>query len=708
MNQPRPETERTPSSRSKAACQAAAIVVGLAIVAAGVVYGGGFRRSCGDTWIGLAAGRLISERGYRHFPVADEFTWTFAGRTWYNQNWLYHVLMYQIHERIFPTALVGLKLASLLLMAGTLVACAWKMCGEVLLPAVLAAGALAAGMSLWEIRPSMGTNVLACVLLLTLVWTTQGRAVWGLLVLPILLLWSNTHGGFLLGYVMIAAWVIGELAEKWRHPGWRTMSAPAVATTTAATLLSVPLNAWLSPFGWMNFVHPFVVMRSPTFQRIVEWRSPFRVNLPADLSDQAQLIQRPFFLTLGVCAASLILSLLLHDWAWRRLSLAKQRIHDADLSGVGRGITLSEIGIVLLVAYMGFTHIRFTVIFYTLIVPILCKFLAIRFREASAAWNGGHPARRLDRRHARAAVSAMAVAFGLALILPARARIADAYTDSARRPWKQGVFLHYIIDAREPGYFTSFARANGLTGRLFAEWSWGGYIMFNWPQAKLFADGRSQALFDEKMYKLYHAIAGIAPPRNLPPAVRGEEIDQALEHPDVPSRLGAEMVLWMRAGDAWSDRIAPLLATGKWIPLLWNEQAILMVRRDARSPGLPEAVARFERLDLKWPDDAWGLASRALAAQYLRTPDYGTAIEYYGRAIDRIPHPDFYAAMLPCLLNARGAEEARRYYTGQADRLRRDAGTRSPDERAASLRMLSTILGRLPPAASSPTGPAVR
>ncbi|MGB9623710.1 MAG: tetratricopeptide repeat protein [Phycisphaerae bacterium] len=708
MNEPPPETGCTPSSHGKTASRAAAIVVGLAVLAAGVVYGGAFRRSCGDTWIGLAAGRLISERGYRHFPVADEFTWTFAGHTWYNQNWLYHVLMYQIHERIFPTALVGLKLVSLLLMAGMLVVCAWRMCGEVLLAAVLAAGALAAGMPLWEIRPSMGTNVLACLLLLTLVWTTHGRAIWGLLVLPILLVWGNTHGGFLLGYVMIAAWVAGEVAEKFRRPTWRTMSTSAILATIGAMLVSIPLGAWLSPFGWMNFVHPFVVMRSPTFQRIVEWRSPFRIGLPADLGHQARLIQYPFFITLGVCAASLVFAVLLHDWAWRRLSLARQRVNDADLSGTGRGMTLSEIAIVLLVAYMGFSHIRFTVTLYTLIVPILCKFLAIRFREASAAWNCGRSGRRLDRRHARAAASAAGLSFALVLILPARDRIADAYSDPAGRPWRQGIFLHYVVDEREPGYFTSFARANGLTGRLFAEWSWGGYIMFHWPQARLFADGRSQALFDEKTYKLYHAIAGIAPPRGLPPAVRGEQIDQALEHPDVPSRLGAEMVLWMRAGDAWQDRIAPLLATGKWVPLLWNEQAILMVRRDAMSPGLPEAVARFERLDLKWPDDVWGLASRALAAQYLRTPDYGTAIEYYGRAIEKTPHPDFYAAMLPCLLNARGIEEARRYFTGQLDRLRRDTVTCNPDERAASLRTLSAILGRLPPAGSSPAGPAAR
>jgi pentatricopeptide repeat protein len=673
-----------------------AVLAGLVLVAVGIAYAGAFRRSCGDTWIGLAAGRLICERGYTHFPVGDEFTWTFAGRTWCNQNWLYHVLMFWLYRHVFPTALVGLKLAGLLVMAVTIILCARKMCGEVMLAAILAIGALAAGMPLWEIRPAMGSHVLACLMLLTLIMATYARSFWGLLVLPVLIVWGNTHGGFLFGYVMVAAWLLGEIAERYWHPVWRTMSVTGIVTTAIAAIISVPLNALVSPFGWTNFTHPFVVMRSPVFQGIWEWHSPFDPGLPANLIGEARAIQIPFFIALGVCAAGLGVGLLLHDFAWRRLSLARRTTTDAELSGANRGITLSEIAMVLLVAYLGFGHIRFIVTFYTLTAPFLCKFLVIRFREAALAWNASRGARLgVGRSHARAATSGLALLFSFLLVLVGRERIADAYVDPEGRPWREGIFLHHIADDTEPRAFTAFARANGLTGRLLTDWVWGGYVMFDWPQAKLFVDGRSQALFDEKMYELYHSIVRMSPPRGLPPAARGEQIDAALEHPDVPSGLNTEMVLWSSTGDAGPERIAPLLATGKWAPVLWNGDAILMVRRDATSPGLPEAMARFERLDLKWPDGPWGLASRAMAAQFLREPNYEAAIRYYKAAIEKAPYAAFYTAMLSCFVGQKRVDEAARYYNEQAERLAVGAGCLSPAERQESLDTLASLVARI-------------
>lgn len=696
MNEPLVVTQPEPPPRGRAAAYVITLIAGLVLLVVGIAYAGAFRRECGDTWIGLAAGRLIADHGYRHFPVADQFTWTFAGHTWHNQNWLYHVLMFQLYEHVFPTALVGLELASLLLMTVLLVACARKMCGETMLAAVLAVAALAAGMPLWEIRPSMGSHVLACLLLLTLVSATYGRAFWAVFVLPILLVWSNTHGGFLLGYVLIGAWVAGEVVERFRHPSWRTMSTAGLTATVAATVASIPLGAWLSPFGWANFTHPLVVMRSPVFQGIVEWRSPFNPKISAALIEEAHAIQYPFFIALGVCVASLVTGFALHDWAWRRLSLAKHKVSDAELSGANRGITLSEIAVVVLVAYLGLGHIRFTVTLYTLAAPVLCKFLTIRFREAALAWNVSRTSSTgLDRRHARGVLSVIGVLFALALALVGRERIADAYVDLEGRPWREGVFLHHVRDETEPRDFTLFAHENGLTGRLFTDWIWGGYVMFNWPQAKLFADGRSQALFDEKTYKLYFEIAGMVPPRNLPPPIRGERIDEALEHPDVPSRLNTEMVLWSQAGDTPVDRIAPLLATGKWAPLLWKNDAMLLVRRDATSPGLPEAMDRFERLDLKWPDDSWGLASRALAAQFLRNPDYEAAIRNYKLAIEKTPYASFFVAMLSCFMNNGHFDEALQYYNEQAERLKGDACGLPTEQRRQSLETLASLIERL-------------
>ncbi|MBN1492446.1 MAG: hypothetical protein JXA69_21215, partial [Phycisphaerae bacterium] len=184
-----------------------AVLVASLTVASAIVFTGAKRRPAGDVWLGLAAGRLILERGYTDFPVADEFTWTFAGKTWYNQNWLSHVILYWTYDRLFPAAIVGLSLICLLIIAVSLILTTRVLCGETMLGALLVALGLVAGHILWQIRPDTATRICACLMLLVLVLTTYRHALWGLAVLPLLLFWSNAHGGFLLGYAMVGAWL---------------------------------------------------------------------------------------------------------------------------------------------------------------------------------------------------------------------------------------------------------------------------------------------------------------------------------------------------------------------------------------------------------------------------------------------------------------------------------------------------------------------
>ncbi len=702
MNEPAPESTLPAAPlRSRKALLATAIVAGAVLVAVGVAWSAGMRRGCGDAWIGLAAGRLICERGYSHFPVSDEFTWTFTGQTWYNQNWLWHVLMYLLYDRIFPTALIGLKLLCLLIMAGALILCAWRMCREVLLGAVFAVGGLMLGMSLWDVRPSTGSHTLACLLLLSLVLATYGRAFWGLLVLPILLVWGNAHGSFLFGYVLIGAWVAGEIAERFVHPAWRRMSPAAIGTVLGAAAVSVPLGAWISPYGWANYTHPFVVMGSRTFQRILEWQSPFKLAVPAQAKQSVLELQLPFYIAIGVVVACLLFGLVLHDWAWRRISLAHRKAGDAELSQTGRGMTLSEILVVLLAGYLAVKHLRFVLTFYTLTAPVLCKFVTLRIREAALAWNvwrrSGPP---LDRRHARMATSLIAGLIVLAMLTLGRERFVIGYVDPEGRPWREGLFLAHVRDAEEPRFFTTFARANHLGGRLFTQWVWGGFVMFHWPEARVFADGRSQALFDEKMYRLYHEIERFHPPADLPQHVRGERLDAQLQHADVPTRLNAEMLLHVPPVDAVTDWVNPLMATGKWVPILWNPVGTLLIRRPdpggpASSPQVVAAIERLDRLELVWPDDPWGLASRGLAAQHIRTPDYAEAIRCLRLAIDRLPYHRFYLSAFGAFVQSGRLDEGIRFFAEQHERLRRDACGMIEEHRQASLDATARVLAQL-------------
>ncbi len=123
---------------------------------------------------------------------------------------------------------------------------------------------------------------------------------------------------------------------------------------------------------------------------------------------------------------------------------------------------------------------------------------------------------------------------------------------------------------------------------------------------------------------------------------------------------------------------------------------MFMVRRDATSPGLPEAMERFERLALTWPDDAWGWGSRALAAQFLRTPNNEEALRCYKLANEKRPCSSFYVAMLSCFADgkeqiAQGIE----YYTGQRERLERNACGLAPRTQDQTIGVLTQLIDRL-------------
>jgi hypothetical protein len=56
----------------------------------------------------------------------------------------------------------------------------------------------------------------------------------------------------------------------------------------------------------------------------------------------------------------------------------------------------------------------------------------------------------------------------------------------------------------------SRARKEQLQGRLFSEFAWGGYLVYAWPEQKIFIDGGTD-FFGEDLFRQYAAIKEMAP-----------------------------------------------------------------------------------------------------------------------------------------------------------------------------------------------------
>lgn len=119
-----------------------------------------------------------------------------------------------------------------------------------------------------------------------------------------------------------------------------------------------------------------------------------------------------------------------------------------------------------------------------------------------------------------------------------------------------------VADAFEPRVFpvaaVDSARAAGLTGRYFTEFTWAGYMLYAWPSEKVFIDGGTDFYGSE----LFRTHIGI---RTLRPGWRDSlarwEVDRVLVQPK--SGLAAEL-LRDRGWQQWyADSTAVLIVKGQ-------------------------------------------------------------------------------------------------------------------------------------------------
>ena len=186
-----------------------------------------------DLWWQLATGRLIVETG--GIPTHDVFSFTQAGRPYYDQPWLAQLLMYGLHRvggvpllLVVQAALVSLAYAILLRLCVLRTGAAKLSVGLLLLTMPVTATS-------WTPRSQMFALPLFVAFLFILsdwrlrlrraVSATGGDALW--LLPPLMVLWVNLHGSFVLGGVLVALTFAGVWLE--RYPAARNLAAPNLA-----------------------------------------------------------------------------------------------------------------------------------------------------------------------------------------------------------------------------------------------------------------------------------------------------------------------------------------------------------------------------------------------------------------------------------------------------------------------------------------------
>jgi len=434
--------------------------------------GAGTLLSDGDTGWHLRTGEWILAHG--RVPHSDIFSFTRAGQPWFAWEWLWDVVFGWLHVRAGMAAVV---LASSLILSLTfaLLFRVARRKGDALvaLAATLIAAAGSAGH--WLARPHLVTMLFTVIFYGVLECAPEKpQRLW--LLPPLMLLWTNLHGGFFTGIILIAFYAAGEFTVLLRQAdACERMEALRRARALLWTAAGCGVATFVNPYGWRLHAHIAAYLANGFYRgNIMEFQS---LNFQ---SGQARFLE----ILLAAGAAAAFVHLRRGRWVWpllfvlwAHLALYSQR--NVEIFVILAAVPAAE---VVSQALRRGPALRLAGWLRSALVSL---------GEFTREWNGfdGGP-----RWHA---ASAVAIA-GLAALL-----YAPHPPPSCRA-------------AYDPKAFPVAAAAQlenaGLWGGVFTQDLWGGYLIYReYPRGRVFIDGRSDfygAKFSGQYIKAMGAQAG--------------------------------------------------------------------------------------------------------------------------------------------------------------------------------------------------------
>jgi hypothetical protein len=392
----------------------------------------------GDVGRHIRVGRHILETD--QIPRVDLFSHTMSGKPFVAYEWLSEV-SFALADRI--AGLTGVAVMSSLLFAST-VYIVYTMVRRIGTGPLLAGATAGLSMVLQAVhvlpRPHLFTTFLAALFLLLLERYRADRSVPALVALiPLMLAWTNLHGGFLVGFVLLGVYCV----DAWR-PGSRVAANRIpLALTTLACLLASFINP-AGPAIWTHTLSYFGM--DFLVDQTNEYRSP----------DFHQLHGKVFL-------AGILIGLAL-------LGSGRSRAGVRDLT--------------LFLGWLaaGLMSARNIPLFGVLAVP----WLGVWARNAAASFRAGSSkavASRIlevDGRMAavEARVSGIIPAVGLSLALICFA----VQFRSERYDFEPGSFPVAAVEALDE---------LAVSGNVFNEMPWGGYLLYERPDIPVFIDGQT-------------------------------------------------------------------------------------------------------------------------------------------------------------------------------------------------------------------------
>jgi hypothetical protein len=391
-----------------------------------------------DFWWHLKAGQYILET--KTVPNQEIFSYTKAGEPWIAHEWLSEVILYSIHRSFnFPGIIIFrafLILFIILIIFKTTLRranLAYEQRGNIALTSgliILAVIAFSAG---WTPRPHF-FSYLFFALFFEILEGYRWRERNLLFLIPFLMvLWVNLHGGFILGFLLLSFYLMGEIVNKeFRR-----------ARFLLIVLLFTILAALINPYTYKGLFYPFsYFLGANRFHKtvITEW-------FPPDFkSYHVQVYEIILFLG--------ILSFILSP----------------------RRVEFLDWGLFLFFTHFSLRTLKYLPFFALAVPPLIAGHLTAFFREKLGKFS--YQERPLSPR--------------LKLYFQGGLLIFWIFLSSFLYFQRANKILSDSLSKTEkafPKKAVDFLLAHPEEGNLFNKYRWGGYLI--WREVKVFVDGRA-------------------------------------------------------------------------------------------------------------------------------------------------------------------------------------------------------------------------
>ena len=277
---------------------------------------------------------------------------------------------------------------------------------------------------------------------------------------PIMLLWVNLHGGFVIGFVLLGIYLCGNAAAAlFSSAPEKSPYQEKVRALTRTALICVLLS-FINPYGFQVLLFPFKTVSDQfLIDTVLEYLSPnFHDPLP---------FKYLLLLMLGILA----------------ISRAK--------------VNIIELSLVLFFTYMALYSARHIPLFAIVVAPILVRHIELMLQKSNSKLIN------LFKSRSKNLASLDAQLKGY--VWPVVVTIAVCSLANA-------AFIQFSFDkASAPIGAVNFLKSQNMKGNMFNSDPFGDYVIYAaWPEYKVFVDGRSDMYGSNRM-KEYMKVAFVQP-----------------------------------------------------------------------------------------------------------------------------------------------------------------------------------------------------